>query len=269
VRHDEAADETGGDAPGGLPDVVELAFLALELDVERLSEVLAEVVAGAGLEGEAILHHGFYGVRSQGAGELFGAGFDTLDDGHGHNVFGHFGVDIEHADDLFQRFFMRGVGGVAFLPEELRGAEEHAGAQFPADDVGPLVEEHGQVPMALDPLGEEVADDGLRGGADDVGFFELLAAGMGDDGEFGREAFDVFGLLLQEALRNEQREIDVLVAGGFEAGVEFALEHFPDGVAVGLDDHAAFDDFGRLGHVALDDDVLIPGGEVFFAGSDG
>ena len=33
--------------------------------------------------------------------------------------------------------------------------------------------------------------------------------------------------------------------------VEFALQHFPDGLAVGFDDHAALDDFGGLRHVAL------------------
>ena len=44
--------------------------------------------------------------------------------------------------------------------------------------------------------------------------------------------------------------------------VQLALQHFPDRVAVGLDDHAAFDDFGRLRHVALQDDVLIPGGKI-------
>ena len=54
-----------------------------------------------------------------------------------------------------------------------------------------------------------------------------------------------------KALRDQQREIDVLMAGGLEAVVEFALQQLPDGIAVGLNDHAAFDNLGRLGHVAL------------------
>ena len=58
VAHDEAADQAGADAPTGLPDVIETPFLVLELHVERLSEILAEVVAGAGLERQPILHHG-------------------------------------------------------------------------------------------------------------------------------------------------------------------------------------------------------------------
>ena len=74
--------------------------------------------------------------------------------------------------------------------------------------------------------------------------------------------------LCRKLSRDEQREIAVLVIGGLEAVVELALQHLPDGVAVGLDDHAAFDDLGRLRHVALQDDVLIPGSEVLRAGSD-
>ncbi len=112
-------------------------------------------------------------------------------------------------------------------------------------------------------------DDGFRRRPDDVRLFQLLAAGDGDDGELGRESLDVLGFLVQETLRDQQREIDILMAGGFEAIVELALQQFPDGVAVGLDDHAAFDDFGRLRHVALENDVLIPGGEVLGAGRDG
>jgi len=37
-----------------------------------------------------------------------------------------------------------------------------------------------------------------------------------------------------------------------------ALENFPDRIAVGLDDHAAFDYLGGLRHVALKNHVLVP-----------
>ena len=51
--------------------------------------------------------------------------------------------------------------------------------------------------------------------------------------------------------------------------VELALDPLPDCVAVGLDDHAALDDFGGLRHVALQNYVLIPCGEVCRASGDG
>src|ERR1700735_4298803 len=59
------------------------------------------------------------------------------------------------------------------------------------------------------------------------------------------------------------------MACGLEAIIELALDDFPDGVTVGADDHAAFDDLGRLRHVALENDVLIPRGEVTATGCDG
>ena len=57
-------------------------------------------------------------------------------------LLGHIGVHIENPQNLFERFFVRCVGGVAFLPEELGGAQEHAGAQLPAQDVSPLIHQH-------------------------------------------------------------------------------------------------------------------------------
>jgi len=114
-----------------------------------------------------------------------------------------------------------------------------------------------------------VADDGFRSGPDDVRFFQLFAAGDCHHRQFGRESFDVFGFLLEEALRNQEREIDVLVTGGLEAIVELTLEQLPDRISIGFDDHAAFDDLGRLGHVSLEDDILIPSGKVLAARGDG
>ncbi len=80
-----------------------------------------------------------------------------------------------------------------------------------------------------------------------------------------RKSLHVFGFFLQKALRDQQRHINVLVAGGLDAIVQLALQALPDRVAIGLDHHAAFDDLGRLGHVAQNGDVLIPGGKIFFS----
>ncbi len=97
----------------------------------------------------------------------------------------------------------------------------------------------------------------------------MLAAGNGHHREFRREAFHVLSFLLQKTLRNQQREVHILMARGLETIVELALQQLPDSVAVGLDDHAALDDLGGLGHVALQYDVLIPGSKILSAGSDG
>ena len=88
---------------------------------------------------------------------------------------------------------------------------------LPADDVAPLVDQHRQVAPGLDPLGVHRPDDRLGGRADREPLGQLLVAALGDPGHLGREAGDVLGLLAQEALRDEQREVGVLVAGRLEA----------------------------------------------------
>ena len=135
--------------------------------------------------------------------------FFAREDGDGEVIAGEGGVDFEHLLGLGDGLGLGFVGGMAFLPEEFRGAEEDAGAHFPADDVGPLVDEDGEVAVGLDPLGVGGADDGLAGGADDEGLGQFggrgraqaagavgLEAMMGDDGAFLGEALDVLRLPL-------------------------------------------------------------------------
>ena len=53
---------------------------------------------------------------------------------------------------------------------------------------------------------------------------------------FGREAFDVLGLLKEEALRDQQRKGRVHVSGGFEPAVKLRGDVFPERPAVGPHD---------------------------------
>src|SRR3989442_1640196 len=69
VAHDQAADHAGADAPRGLPRVLALAAVGEVLDVERLGEVLPELVRRAHLQGLAVAHHAFERERVDGAGE--------------------------------------------------------------------------------------------------------------------------------------------------------------------------------------------------------
>lgn len=62
---------------------------------------------------------------------------------------------------LGDRFVFGLVGGVTFLPEEFGCAEEEAGAEFPADDVSPLVDEDGEVAVGTGPAGVGGSDDGF------------------------------------------------------------------------------------------------------------
>ena len=86
VGHDDAADHAGGHAPGGLVGVMELVVPAGKGDVKGLGEAVAEVVAGAGLEGLLVVHHALHSVGLLGAIELLFISLAALDHRHGQHV---------------------------------------------------------------------------------------------------------------------------------------------------------------------------------------
>ncbi len=255
MGHDHGADESSRDSPGGGPDEFLGLVSAEEFDIEGFGEVLSEEVGGTALECFAVLHESFDGIGGDGARELFGVGFCALCDGDGEDILGEVGVEVEDLEGFFLGLIGGFVCGVSFLPEEFRGSEEEAGSHFPSHDVGPLVDEDGEVAVGLDPLVVHLSDDGFGGGAYDEWFFEFgggvgldaaaggvfFESGVCDEGAFHGEAFDVFGFFCEEGLGDEEGEVGVDVAGVFEAFIEVALDGFPDGVAFRADDHAAFD----------------------------
>ncbi len=173
VRHDQGTDQSRRNAPACGPGIFAFAALGLEHDLLGLGEILAQEVARAGLQRFAILHHRFDRKRLDGTGKSFGRCFAADDDRHRHPVFGKVGVDIDHPLGFFDRFFAGGVNGVSFLPQELGGPQKHPRPHFPADDVGPLVDQNRQIAMTLHPLGVRGADDRFAGRANDQRFFQL------------------------------------------------------------------------------------------------
>ena len=104
-------------------------------------------------------------------------------------------------------------------------------------------------------------------GPHDRWLLELLAAGVGDHGQLRAEALDVFGLALQVALGDEQREVGVLGSGGLDALVHLGDHPLPDGVRVGTNDHRAADRT-VVGQLRLGEQVLVPAGEVVALGGE-
>ena len=157
------------------------------------------------------------------------------------------------------------------LPEELRGTQEQARAHLPAHDVGPLVAEDRQVTVGLDPVLVGVPDDRLGGRTHDELLLEFRI-GIDDDplalgivlqaivrhhGALLGEALDVVGLLREERLGNEEREIGVLMSRLLEHPIQRIVHLLPDGIAVGFDDHAPAD--GRIFRQSgLDHQIVVP-----------
>ena len=249
-------------------------------DVLGPREVLTQEVGRSRLERLPILHHRLDAEGVVGTGEPLGLGLATPQDRHRHPVVAEVGVDIEHASGVLDGLLRRRVGGVPLLPEELRGTQEEPRPHLPPDDVGPLVDQQRKVAVRLDPAGERLADDGLGRRPDHQRLVELAgrnqsAVGPGfepmvrDDGAFLRKAFHMLGLLLEEPLGNEEREVGVAMPRLPEHPVEDPLALFPERAPPGLDDHAPTDR-RRLGQIGGLDDLLIPLGVVLAAnGRDG
>ena len=271
VGHDEGTHQAGGYAPGGGPYIFQLVVLVDELYVEGLGKVLAQEVRRAALQGFAVLHHGLDGIGVQRAGKAFVGRLDTLDDGHGHVLLGKVRVDIQHLDGFSLCFLLRGMGRVAFLPQEFSRTQEEAGTHFPAEHVGPLVDQDGQVAVGVDPVLVRIPDDGFRSGADDqfllqfgLGVYHyasavgvILQAIVGDDGTFLGKSFHMFCLAAEEGFRDEQGEIGIDMARFLEHVIQLALHFLPDGISVGLYHHTAA--YGGLfGQVGFHHQFVVP-----------
>ena len=80
---------------------------------------------------------------------------------------------------------------------------------------------------------------------------------MGHYGALLGKALDVLGLAAQERLRNKQGEIGVLCTCFLEHLVQLLLHLFPDGIAIGLDDHTSAN-CRLLGEVGFNHKIVIP-----------
>ena len=226
---------------------------------------------GAALQSLSVLHHGFNGVGVECTGETLCFALHTLQHRNSHPFFGKFGINRQHLLCLGFGFFFGGMSGVTFLPEEFAGAQEGTCAHFPTHHVAPLVAHQGQVAIRLYPVLIGVPYNGFRCGANDQLLFKLgggvylnsALVGFGTQPVVGNhsslfcKALHMLGFARKKRFGNKQREIGVLCAGFFEHLVELVLHLFPDGIAIGLDNHATT--HGRLlCEVGLHDQVVIP-----------
>src|SRR5258706_12642725 len=159
VGHDDAAHHARAGAPAGRPGHLHLAVGILETDVEAAREILPEVVRGRRLQRLAVAHHGLDGICAQRAGELLALGLEAGDAGHRQLFHEEVLIDVvQDQQRLGLGLILGAVHRVALLPEKLGGAQEGPRALLPAHDVAPLVVEHGQVAVALDPARVGVHD---------------------------------------------------------------------------------------------------------------
>ncbi len=237
MRHDKRADEPRGyPERHRIPVFLHTVFIG-EFNIERLGKILPQIVRGTRLQALAVVHHGFHAVGRHGARELFLFGLFPREHGHGKAGLGKFRIYREQ----FLRFLFRLFGGgeyrMSFLPQKFTRTQEGTRGLFPPHHVRPLIHAHGQIAPAFHPLAVHGADDRFGSRAHAKRFLQFFPARMRDDGDFGREPFDVLRLFCHEAHGNKQREIGVFVSVILKTFVEFLLNIFPDRISVRADDH--------------------------------
>ena len=267
VGHDDRADQTGGNAPRGLLHILQGVVLIRILHIKCLGKAVAEVMARAGLQRLAVMHHGFDGVGLFRTRKALLFGLFALEHRDSQIFLAELRIDVQHAQGFLHRLLGGGVHGVTLLPPELAGTQEGTGSLFPAHNRAPLVIQLGQIAPRADDLGIVLAEQGLGGRADAQALLELFRAAVGDPGDFRRKALNMVLLLLQQAFRDKNRHGYIFVAGRLEHAVQHMLDILPQRLRIGAHDDTALDR-GIVDHLGLFDNVRIPLGKIHVHGRD-
>ena len=116
VHHDDGADHAGGHAPGCLVDILEFIVFVQVLDLKSSRKAFAEVVAGAALQGLAVVHQCLDGVGCLGAGELFLIGLLAAHHRNRQILLREIRVDVQHQLGSLLGILIGCMSGVSLLP---------------------------------------------------------------------------------------------------------------------------------------------------------
>ena len=267
VRHDDRADDTGRNAPGGLIHILQGVVLIGVLHAECACKAVTEVVRGTGLQSLAVVHHSLDGVGILCTGEALLLGLFALNDRNGQPFLEELRVDVQHAQSLFHSLLSGSMNGMTLLPPELTAAQERTGGLFPADNRAPLVVQLRQIAPGANDLCVMLAEQRLRSRTNAQTLLQLVVAAVRYPCTLRREAFNVVGFLLQQAFRNENRHCYILVTGLLEHTVQRVLDVLPQRLCVRTHDDTAL--YRRIiGHFSLFNNICVPLREVHVHGRD-
>ena len=239
VGHNDAADDTGGETPGGLHRVLLHIVLVGKGDAELLCKTVAEEVTRTGLESLLVMHHALDGVGVDCTGELFLIGLVAADNRHSQIILAEVGIDLELMQSLLTSFCLGGVESMPLLPEKLTAAQERTGRFLPAEHGAPLVIKHGQITPRMNNVAPMIAEQRLRRRTDAQTLRKLLTAADRNPCALRGEALNMILFFLKKAFGNKHRHGDVLMPVALEHTVKNLLNVFPDRVTVGAQNEAA------------------------------
>ena len=102
-------------------------------------------MARTALQSLSILHHSLDGISVEGTGEALCLTLHALEHRNCHPILCKVGIHLQHLLCLGLSLLASGMGGVSFLPKELRCAEERTCTHLPTHNVTPLIAHQWQV----------------------------------------------------------------------------------------------------------------------------
>src|SRR5699024_464827 len=167
-------------------------------------------MTGRRLQRLSVMHQRLDRVSILGACELFALCLSPRNDRDRQifldNALVHF---PHHLSPLF-RLFVCGMDRMSFLPEELSGTQERSCRLLPAEHRAPLIPHFRKIAVGLNRLAPHIAEQSLRCRTDTESLLELFHSSMGDPCDLRSESLDMVLLFLQQALRDQDRKIDIL-----------------------------------------------------------
>ena len=239
VCHDDSTDHTCGNTPGRLMRIAYLILTVCVRYIKRSCKAVTEIVRSTALKRNAVMHHRLDGVGFHSACELFLLGLLTRNCGDRESFTVKVLIALEHIEGFLSCLCLALVHGVSLLPQELRGTQERTGCLFPSYNVTPLIIKLRKVTVRMNYIFIVIAEKCFRGRTNYKALSELILSTHGNYCALGSKACNVILFLLQKALRDKHRHINVLVTELLEARVKIVLNVLPDSVAVRTDDHTA------------------------------
>lgn len=262
--HGQNTNWSCGQAPTCLPSKPFHFLLIFKLNSEHFGKVLAKVMACGCLNSSSVFRNpSFHSCGFESSCELFWFSFNSFVNGNCQYFLINSPVVLQNCEGFFFSFFECCMGCVSFLPQELTCSNKGSGMlKLPPHNVRPLVQTKGKVSMTLDPIGICRIHDGLTGGSNCNGLSKIALSWFSNPGNFGSEAFNVFFLSFEGFLGNKHWEISVFNSMLFNQSIEKLLYSFPNTVAPGPEDVAAWDII-IIKHAWFVDNICIPVGKIF------
>ena len=223
-----------------------------KLNTGRLGKILSQKMAGTGLDRLTILDHGLNAQGADRSREPLIGRLLARQNRDSQMLTDKSFIHTQHLLRFSNGFLLGLVSRMAFLPEKFCRPQKQARTHFPTDNIGPLIDQNGQITITLHPAGIGRANNRLRRRPHhqrlcqqcrrrrpQLSVRSSLQTMVGHHRTFLGKTLDVRRFLLEITQRNKQREIRILVARLLKQTVQLTLDILPQAVTPWLNHHAA------------------------------